>query len=217
MLKMRKLLACLLCASWLSACAAVPSSRLTDAQSPDQAVRVVSNGWHTAIVIPRVELAASGLLPEAEDFPDAAFLEFGWGDRVYFPAERVTLGITLEAALIPTPAIMHIAGLSRAPELAHPDAEVLTVMLTETGLGLLIGSIAADFERPEEGRAMPVAPGLYPNSHFYPAHGAFHLFNTCNTWTARKLSEGGVELSSSGVVTADDLMARLREAIGTEQ
>ncbi|MDE0205085.1 MAG: DUF2459 domain-containing protein, partial [Candidatus Tectomicrobia bacterium] len=45
-------------------------------------IHVTSNGWHTAIVVPAQALADSGAIPEAADFPDAAFLEFGWGDRV---------------------------------------------------------------------------------------------------------------------------------------
>ena len=58
--------------------------------------------------------------------------------------------------------------------------------------------------------------GLYPDSLFYNARGAFHLFNTCNTWTARKLKQGGVAISPSGVVTADGLMRRLRRAVSAE-
>ncbi len=109
-------LAWLVCAGWLAACAAAPPLPPADDGPRIHAVRVVSNGWHTAIVVPRPELVATGLLPEADDFPDAAFLEFGWGDRVYYPAKKKTLGMTLSAALTATPAVMHMAGLARAPE-----------------------------------------------------------------------------------------------------
>jgi hypothetical protein len=44
-----------------------------------------------------------------------------------------------------------------------------------------------------------------------------YLFNTCNTWTARMLRAGGVNLSPSGVVTADDLVARLRAAVSLDR
>ena len=39
----------------------------------------------------------------------------------------------------------------------------------------------------------------------------------CNTWTARMLRAGGVNLLPSGVITADELMARLRAAVGSNQ
>ena len=175
-------------------------------------IQVLSNGWHTAIVVPRPKVMATGLLPEAEDFPAAAFLQFGWGDRVYYPAKEPTIGMALDAALTATPAVIHMAGLARAPGPAQGDTEVVPVTLTEGEIGHLVGAIAGTFKRPPGGRAEPVSHGLYPNSHFYGAGGTFHLFNTCNTWTARMLRAGGVDVSTSGVVTADDLMARLRRA-----
>jgi uncharacterized protein (TIGR02117 family) len=204
-------------ATWLSACAAAVPLAPADSGPRAHAVSVVSNGWHTAIVIERGDLISMGLLPEAEDFPNAAFLEFGWGDRVYYPAREKTFGMTLDAALTVTPAVMHMAGLARPPERTYADAEVVPVALSQSGFRRLASTIADYFERPEGRRAAPVSRGLYPNSNFYNARGAFHLFNTCNTWTARMLRAGGVDLSPSGVVSADELMARLRAAVNPRQ
>lgn len=201
-------LAWLACVGWLSACTAETPLPPAEDGPRIHAVRVLSNGWHTAIVVPRPPLATTGLLPEADDFPDAGFLEFGWGDRVYYPARKKTLGMALAAALSATPAVMHMAGLARAPEPGHAGSEVVVVALTESGFRHLVGAIAGDFKRPK-----PIARGLYPDSNFYDARGTFHLFNTCNTWTARMLRAAGVDLSPSGVITANQLMARLRAAI----
>ncbi len=150
-------------------------------------------------------------MPEAADFPAAAFLSFGWGDRDYYPAEEATVGLTLRAALVPTAAVMHVAPRSRPPA-PGPGREVVRVSLTEAGMARLIAALAGDIRRPEGGRADPVAPGLSPGSAFYPARGRFHLFNTCNTWTARMLRAGGVAVSPAGVITADDVMDRLEAA-----
>lgn len=203
-----------LCAAWLVTCETVPPP-LADANAPrPHLVRVVSNGWHTAIVMPAPALTATGLLPEAADFPGAAYLEFGWGDRTYYPAKEKTLGMILSAALVPTPAVMHMAGLAAAPRRDDGSGrEMLTVALTEDGFLRLVRALDAEFERPEGGRAAPVSRGLYPGSHFYNVRGEFHLFNTCNTWTARILHSGGVALSPSGIVTADGLMDRLRRTL----
>ena len=177
-------------------------------------VHVVSNGWHSGIIVARKDLLPTGRVPEAADFPGAGFLEFGWGDRAYYPSPRPTVGMALGALLKPTPAVMHLAGLSLPPRQAYPKAEVLAVPLTATALDRLIAGIDAAFDRPEGGRARAIARGLYHNSNFYPADGRFHLFNTCNTWTARKLEAAGLGLSSSGVITADNLMGRLRALPG---
>jgi len=210
-------MACLVCAGWLTACAAAPPLPPADTGPHTHAVRIVSDGWHTAIVIPRPELVATGLLPEAEDFPDAAFLEFGWGDRAYYPAKKKTLGMTLNAALVATPAVMHMAGLAHAPELIYAGSEVVPVALTEGGFRYLVRAIARDFKRSQGGRAKPVSRGLYPNSNFYDARGRFHLLSTCNTWTARKLRAAGIDILPYGIITAEELVARLRAAIGSNQ
>jgi uncharacterized protein (TIGR02117 family) len=201
----------------LAACTAAVPPPAADEGLRTHTVRAISNGWHTAIVVERVDLVATGLLPEADDFPDAAFLEFGWGDRVYYPAQEKTLGMALDAALTGTPAVMHMAGLARPPEQTYRDIEVVPVTLTEDGFRRLIGAIAGDFERPSGTRAAPVSRGLYRDSYFYNARGTFHLFNTCNTWTAGVLRTGGVDVSPSGVVTADEMMERLRVSVNLDR
>lgn len=177
-------------------------------------VHVISNSWHTAIIAPAI--VATGALPEAADFSGAAFLEFGWGDRTYYPAKEKTISKALTAALVPTSAVMHMAALQAPPKDGSLGLEVLSVKLTEAGFQHLAKAIAKEFERPPGGRAKPISRGLYSDSYFYHALGKFHLFNTCNTWTARMLRAGGVAISPSGIVTADGLMDRLREALHIE-
>ena len=205
-----------LCALWLATCETAPPPPADNDAPRTHVIPVASNGWHTAIVVPAPALADTGLLPEVADFPDAAFLEFGWGDRIYYPAKEKTIGMTLSAALVPTPAVMHMAGLAAAPRDGGSSREVVAVPLTEAGFLNLVEALAAEFERPAGGRAVSVSRGLYPGSRFYNARGEFHLFNTCNTWTARMLRAAGVAISPSGIVTADGLMARLRRALIVE-
>ena len=204
------------CVGWLAACAPGPRPVAAVEGEPLHSIYVFSNGWHTSIVLAR-DAVPPGAIPEAEDFPGAAYLEFGWGDREYYPAANPTLGMALAAALTPTPAVMHIAGLARPPREIYPKAEVLVLRLSAAALGRLIAEIDGSFDRPRGGRGERVARGLYADSWFYPARGLFHLFNTCNTWTARMLSAAGVGASLSGVNTADDLMGRLRDLASVKQ
>lgn len=208
-----RVLSILVLAGSLTGCATLPPLSGADDGPLVHDIRVLSNGWHTAIVVSRAEVLATGLMPEADDFPDAAFLEFGWGDRVYYPAAEKTIGMVLDAALVATPAVMHIAGRAYRPEPLATKLQVVSLALSEEGFRNMISAIAADIQRPESGRAAPVSPGLYGYSHFYNAHGSFHLFNTCNTWIARMLHAGGINISPSGIVTASELIARLEAAL----
>ena len=198
----------------LTACAAPPP-----APPPSQAyldaktvIFVTSNGWHSGIVVAKADLPPDRL-PETADFPEARFLEFGWGDAVYYPAKRVTLGMTLRAALMPTPAVVHVVGLRAEPARASPEVEVVSLAIDDKNFGRLVDFIDASFERAGAVRAAATGPGLTPTSRFYPATGRFHLFNTCNTWTARALAAAGFDVSAAGISRAEALMQQVRALV----
>jgi len=216
----RVAVAWVLLAVGLAACAAAPNSsrRSETAQPPSGAAHtifVTSNGWHSSIVLERGDLPP-GRIPEADDFPEARYLEFGWGDAEYYPAEHATIGMTLRAALFPTPAVVLVAGLTVPPAERYPEAEVVPLLIDAAGVGRLVDFIDASFERGDRQRALATGPGLYPGSRFYPAVGTFHLFNTCNTWSARALASAGFAVSKSGIQTAEDLMGQVRTLGGPD-
>jgi len=182
-----------------------------DEPAPIHEIAVVSNGWHTAIVTPRQGLAETGAIPELADFPDAAYMEFGWGDRTYYPSEKKSIGLAVGAIIGASPAVMHVNGLPAPATDVYPEAEIVTMTMTDIQLARLATAISGYFQRVDSIRSPPVHPGLYANSHFYNAHGDFHLFNTCNTWTARMLQAAGVNISPDGVFRASTVMERLRK------
>ncbi len=173
-------------------------------------IYVTSNGWHTGIVVARANLPA-GAVPEAVDFPDARYLGFGWGDAEYYPARRPSFTMALGAALKPTPAVLHLAGLSAHPRDVFPSAEVVVLALSRQGFGKLVDYLDASFARAGARRVAASGPGLYPFSRFYPATGEFHLFNTCNTWTARGLRAAGLPIDIARATSAEDVMTQLRD------
>ncbi|MEX0921358.1 MAG: DUF2459 domain-containing protein [Rhodovibrionaceae bacterium] len=200
-------------AAWLlclCGCAVSQSAQTADGEEAARhRIWVAVSGWHAEIVLSRSEVAASRLLPEAADFPQAVTLQFGWGDRRYYTAEDKSLGLALEAALRPSPSVLHVAGFVEPPERRYPPDKLLSLMLTEAEFRRLLRAISGDFLRDGTAPAESFSEGLFANSRFYEARGSFHLFNTCNTWTARKLEVAGLGLTSTGVVTTGDLAARL--------
>ena len=176
--------------------------------TPEHNIFVFSNGWHTSIILARSD-PASGRIPEAADFPKARYLEFGWGDAEYYPAKKATLGMTLSAALVPTPSVLHVTGLASDPVRHYPGAEVISLPLDNAGMQRLVDFIDASFKRDGKDRAAATGPGLYPSSRFYPAVGRFHLLNTCNTWTALALKAAGFDVDPD-TTRAEGLMRQVR-------
>ena len=170
---------------------------------------VTSNGWHSSIIFKREHLPL-GRIPESADFPKARFLEFGWGDAEYYPAEDPTIGMALSAALLSTPSVIHVAGLTIPPSERYPKSETVSLLIKTSDLKRLVEFIDTTFDRGNQERATASGPGLYTGSRFYPARGKFYLFNTCNTWSARALRTAGFVVSGSGTQTAEDLMSQVR-------
>jgi uncharacterized protein (TIGR02117 family) len=195
----------------LAACAAqAPPESSTTAD--DKTIFVTSNGWHTGVVIAKSDMPRD-LLPEVADFPEAAYFEFGWGDAKFYPAKDVTFTMTMAAALVPTPAVMHMVGLWTKPARYFPKAEVVPLVISPENFRRLVAFIDSSFKRPGAGRVSRSAPGLYAASAFYPAKGQFHLLNTCNTWTARALRAAGFNIDAQGTTQAEALMQQVRNLV----
>ncbi|MGJ3260172.1 MAG: DUF2459 domain-containing protein [Rhodospirillales bacterium] len=200
--------------SLLTSCAASAPAPLSSQAYRDASTKifVTSNGWHSSIIVAKADLPPDWLA-EAADFPDARYLEFGWGDADYYPAEQVTLGKTLRAALVPTPAVVHVTGLTAEPDRSFPSAEIVSLPINDKNFRRLIQFVDASFERFGAMRTQAKGPGLYTTSLFYPAKGRFHLFNTCNSWTARALMVAGFDVSTSGTSRAEALMRQVRALV----
>jgi uncharacterized protein (TIGR02117 family) len=195
----------------LSACETAPpaKARSADIGKPRHNIQVTSNGWHSEVVIPAA-LLPEGAIPETADFPRAEFYAFGWGDADYYPAQDPDIAMTLRAAFTPTPAVVHLVGLPAAPKDLYANAEIIDLEITEEGLTDLVDYLDGSFARKSARRTEVAGPGLYSFSRFYDATGEFHLFNTCNSWTARALATAGLPVKTGGMQRAEDLLAQLR-------
>ena len=178
------------------------------AREAAQRIWVASNGWHSGIVLARADVPES-VIPEIADFPHARFFEFGWGDAEFYPAREAGAWLALRAAF-PGPAVMHVAGLPDHPARLWPQVTILPFAVDTQGLRRLLVFLRNSFDRAGAGRAAVTARGIYPFSLFYPATGRFHVFNTCNSWTAQALTAMGLGASLGGVNTAEDLISRIR-------
>jgi len=201
--------------AWITACNTSAEFSLAEAgYHAPHTIFVTSNGWHTGIIISANSINKDQV-PEISDLSGVRYFEFGWGDRKYYPADRPTLGLAFMALFAPTPAVVHVAGRDQLPVRSGSELDVVNVPITTAGRDRLISFIAATFDRAGNERASSVGPGLHPHSHFYPAHGEFHIFNTCNTWTARALAAAGLPVSTS-IAQANDLMRQLYDIVKSE-
>ena len=204
----RALLAPMLVA--LCACAAPPPNPVEAKSSgPGVAVYLVAHDKHSGIAVRRADIPA-GLWPESRDFPQAEYLEVGWGDRDYYYGRNQGWGAALRAALgSNNPSVLHVAGVRGPLTENFPASEIIEVKLSRDGFERLVRYIHDAYDRAGAPVVAPLGPGLYADSRFYPARESFNLLRTCNVWTARGLRGAGLPIQDS--ITKDGLMSQVRE------
>lgn len=193
----------------LCACASPPKDLFPpDPGEPSKTIYLVSHGWHAGIVVKRADIPA-GIWPQHNDFPDAEYLEVGWGDKDYYMTPSPHMGITLKAGLLPTASVLHIVGFNGSVTRYFAHSEVIRVELSEVGFQRLCSYLENSYALDQAGRSQTLAPSLYGAGQFYLSRESYHAFNTCNVWTARGLREAGCPVTPAENLTVDDLMTRV--------
>jgi Protein of unknown function (DUF2459) len=153
------------------------------AQAEPRYIYVVRHDWHTGLVIKYDDIDPR-LWPEKDDFPEALYLEVGWGDRDFYQTPRAGLGI--------------VVGLPMAVTRYFPYADILEIPLSQRALEELVRFIHATYKRDASGQTIPLGPGHnHRHSMFYLAEGDYSLFNTCNSWISKALQAAGLPIKTA--------------------
>jgi uncharacterized protein (TIGR02117 family) len=172
---------------------------------PATSIYVVNHGWHTGIVVQRDDIP-DDVWPEHHDFPQATYIEVGWGDQDFYQAPKATLGLAFKAVFQTTPSVLYITGFTMPATFYFPDSDVIEVLLSQQGFERLCAFMHETYKRDERGETLPLGHGSYGTSQFYQAKGTYHLFNTCNSWTAKALRAAGCPITPSQAITAENVM-----------
>jgi uncharacterized protein (TIGR02117 family) len=162
-------------------------------------IYVISSSIHSEVILP----ATSDVMDWREVFPAADFSDdvselelvaVGWGNRDFFlntPTwAEFNIGRALSALVLPGPCCIHVTW-TRESWLAD---SARTVTISETEYRRLCDYVLETIRNSGGAMQRIDAPGFTPRSAFYEAQGRYHLFNTCNSWTARALRNAGVKV-----------------------
>lgn len=180
----------------------------THASDDAATVLVVRHRWHTGIVLPADRLAPPLAFLE-DQFSDPAWYEIGWGDNDFY-RRTDNLWLLGKALFWPTDTVLHVVGLDKHPA-DLPNSDVQALCLSADGLKRLQTTLAEDFKLGDDGQPLAADLGLYGDSRFFPARGHFWFGRTCNTWTAQRLRDGGVDIRTFMTLRAKSVMAQIRD------
>lgn len=196
----------------LAACSDKPYALVPAAVSDtgrSQQIFIVNHGHHTGIVIPGEVLNEA--VPElTERFGTPHYYEIGWGDREFYQAQQVNTSLALQALLWSGGAVLHIVAFSEDPISFFSSEPVISTCLSENELDSLKLFIVSSFSRSSNNSITTLQTGIYGNSQFYTAEGRYHLFNTCNTWTAKALKSSGFKIYPLAALTSGSITRYLK-------
>ncbi|MGF1705470.1 TIGR02117 family protein [Enterovibrio baiacu] len=196
---------------FITGCTTYPEAIKSDAEYSGQGkdrIFVVSHGWHTGFVVPLTSLEQQ--LPELKSrFPNAPYIEIGWGDKGFYQAQEITTKITINAIFWPTESVLHVVAVPSNNITGYfPNSDVKLIKVTDDELKRLIRYISGSFAR-NDGRIIIQKNGIYGDSQFYKGVGSYYVINTCNSWTAKGLQSMGMDISPKFTLTSGRVMGYL--------
>ncbi len=155
----------------------------------DKVLYITSNGVHTSFVLPYEDFESLIKLSDYQEIKGRDYIMIGWGDQDFYMNvpewKDLTLKTALCSTLLPTPSAMHVT-LIQQPVL---DDYTQQVIVSESSYNILIENIKSTFVLEQNQPILFLNKGYSKSDNFYEAHGSYHAFNTCNSWTNRMMKE----------------------------
>jgi uncharacterized protein (TIGR02117 family) len=173
-------------------------------------VYVVSQGWHTGLVLSSACLPDT-LWPSGYRFDEYPYLQIGWGDLDFYSNEGFNLWYAVKAAVWPTPSGLQVVGLHKLSNLQYYAAETVRLELDQASYQQICQFIQAEFALDSSGHFIPGKEGLFGESRFFLGERAYYFPRNSNVWTARALKQAGMDISPIWYQTQGSLMRRIKE------
>ena len=168
-------------------------------------VYLVKSYWHTGIMFTVNEELVSPI-PVISNFDDYKFVDIGWGDEEFYQHPNPDYLLGAQAILVPTSSVIRIEGKnSSIDRIIEWSDFCIRFDLNNEQFTKLCNYINNAFEKDENENRIVSLTKSNGRITFYKSHMKYHLFNTCNTWVAEALEESGFDISSSNVITAENL------------
>lgn len=177
--------------------------------APGEATRTVylitQGGLHTGIAVERADIP-DHLWPSKQDYPQARYLEIGWGDDDGYRKD-FTVWIVFKALFWPTRSVLQLDGFTNSitANFNDPRSTIIEIKLSQRGFDRLCEHIGKTHAL--DGAGQPVRLG----DDWYGARGKYCIFNTCNTWVATGLRKAGCPITPAYGLTRGPLLYQARK------
>ena len=171
---------------------------------------VINHGIHAGIIL-KVEDINSSIWKVDTIFKEFEYIEIGWGDEDFYKSSDPSVWMTLKAGLFPTSSVLHLRAISQYKLNRFSKDKIVKLSISKEEFDKLSLFIENSFAK-ENGKFIVLSKGLYPESLFYISSKTYHIFNTCNVWTAQALESAGVNITPFLSITTNNLFSQIYES-----
>ena len=172
-------------------------------------IYIAKHNWHTGIIFNRE--AANPYMPALkDDFQNAFYLEVGWGDLDFYTAEKGTLGLGIKAIAWPSKSALHVRPYETHPFWIFDENEIVELTISNEGFMQLMQYINKSFALDSNSYRIIVNRENTRIGQFYLSNEKYHMFKTCNVWTAKALKKTGFPIISFNALTSKNVMSQLK-------
>ena len=182
-------------------------SYIQDFEKYTDKVYVIDHGIHTALVVETRDIVDRLGLQDSF-YSRFRFVEIGRGDAGFYQEEEPQFSTTLKALFFSTPAVLHLRAYNSPPNRRYPLSYTLEVRLSKRALEKLMDVIASSFVF-NNLKAIELAKGSDEYSRFYQARGSYHMFYTCNNWTADMIQQADYPIGHRWAFFAGSVMRQI--------
>lgn len=166
---------------------------------------VVVHEHHSSLLIQQPDGWALG--PPGEE--EAPWLEYAWGDRVWYALNDASPLNAVNTVLLPSSSVMYLDGWDDPSDLPA-SAELFQTTLARAESVKLFDALEGEFERGESHARLPIVPHSRSlDGVFYPSREFYLIWFNCNAWTIQMLERTDFDTSSLMVLTSSQVPARL--------
>jgi len=157
--------------------------------------------WHTAVVIKKVDIDTT-IFPEVNLLNDAGLIDIGWGDEEFYQHPGFDSGLAYKALFYATPSTLRVEGIRVSKQDYFDISEIVVEFsISKNQLDTLCSYISKTVWRNNDGEHEILSTKGLSRIIFFKANGAYHLFNTCNTWLAKGLKQAGIDIEDDIILT----------------
>ena len=190
---------------------AVPEQRGTPPALPEPApgmyrVFVADWGYHTSILVEQPRGWMLG--PPGKE--RATFLEYSWGDRMFYTQADYRPHALFATLVLPTATVAYLDGSSDPPSFAGARA-VYARTIDATTVHTLLVELEGTFKRASDATRLAPHPAVSGyDGRFYPAYGRYLWTRDCNWWTVTRLAAADLASVGTGTLFSGQVAGRLR-------